>query len=432
MTRAGRRGGIIVATTFMTLVVVYGAWYSYSVFLVALLKEFGWRRSVVAGAFSAFTLVHGLCAPAVGRLLRRAGPKRLILAGACVMGLGLSLTAETTQWWHLYAAFGGIAAVGVSLTGWIPAVVLIRGWFPDRIGTMIGVASAGIGIGIFGLVPLAQLFIDRVGWRWAFRILAALIVAWVVPATLALVRDPPPGEALPPPPASRRGPASGRMRPHWTLAAAVKGWRFWGLAGVYFTGTFVTQMLMIHQVAYLVDHGVPAIVAATVGGATGLISVPGKIGWGWLSDRIGRELAYAGGFACVVASIGGLVLAGIYPTASLLYLYAILIGLGYGVMAPVPPAVASDLYGGPGFSTIFGTLYAVMCLGLASGTWIAGETFDRTGSYGAALWLGLVAGGLSPTLLWVVAPRRPNPPPQSAPSASAPEASAASGQVSAG
>ncbi len=75
-----RRGWTIVATTFMTLVVTYGAWYSYSVFLVALLREFGWKRSLVAGAFSVFVLVHGLCSPLVGWLLRVAGPRRPIRA----------------------------------------------------------------------------------------------------------------------------------------------------------------------------------------------------------------------------------------------------------------------------------------------------------------------------------------------------------------
>lgn len=406
-----RRGWIVVGTTFMTLAVLYGAWYSYSVFLVALLHEFGWKRSLIAGAFSVFVLVHGLCSAIVGWLLRVAGPRRAILAGALVMGTGLCLTAQTTEWWDLYLAFGGIAAIGMSLAGWIPAVVLIRGWFPDRVGTMVGIASAGIGVGICGLVPLAQFFIDWVGWRWAYRILAALIVGWVIPATLGLVRDPPPVEATHPPSESRVGPVAASGRPHWTLATASRSWRFWGLAGNYFTGNFVTQMLMIHQVVYLVDHRVPALVAAAVGGASGLVSIVGKIGWGWLSDRTGREPAYGLAFGCVAASIGALALAGIHPTSFLLFLYAVLIGLGYGVMAPVPPAVASDLFGGPGFSTIFGTLYVVTCLGLATGTWSAGEIFDRTGSYAAALWLALVMAVLSPTLLWIVAPRRPNPPP---------------------
>ncbi|HYL80000.1 MAG TPA: MFS transporter [Candidatus Acidoferrum sp.] len=388
MTEDNRRGWIVVAATFLTLVVLYGAWYSYSVFLVALLHEFGWSRSLLSGAFSVFVLVHGGFGPVIGWLLRRAGPRRVIMAGGCIMGVGLCLTAETTAWWHLYVAFGGIAAVGVGLAGWIPAVVLIRGWFPYR-----------------------------VGWRWAFRILAILIVGWVVPATLALVRDPPIGKASEIPPDSRTAPAALDAKQHWTLASAIRTWRFWGVAGFYFTGNFVTQMLIIHQVAYLVDHGMHPIAAAAVAGTAGLVSIAGKIGWGILSDRTGREPAYALAFGCVMASIGALGLAGAHPASLLPYLYALLIGLGYAVMAPVPPAVASDLFGGPSFPTIFGALYIVTCLGLATGTWSAGEIFDRTGSYAGALWLGVGMAILSPILLYLAAPRRPNPPPMPQPSA---------------
>jgi MFS family permease len=135
------------------------------------------------------------------------------------------------------------------------------------------------------------------------------------------------------------------------------------------------------------------------------------MGWGFLSDRAGRELAYTLASGCVVASIGLLILAGRYPASWLPYLYAVSIGLGYSVLSAVFPAVASDLYGGPGFSTIYGTLYTVICLGLAMGPWAAGRIFDLSGSYGAALGVGLVMAVLSPALLWVVAPRRPNPPP---------------------
>jgi MFS family permease len=405
-----RRGRIVLATTFVTLVVTYGAWYSYAVFLVALLGEFGWSRSLVSGAFSLFVLVHGIFAPAVGALLRRVGPRAVISIGSIVMAAGLWVTAGTTAWWQLYLGFGGIAAVGMSMTAWVPSVVLISGWFPRRVATAIGIASAGIGVGIFGLVPLAQLLIDWWGWRWAYRLFAVLIVGWVVPATLLLIRDP-----LRADPASPDQPEVAPVIPpsrvYWTLAAAARTWRFWGVAVVYFTGCFVTQMLMIHQVAYLVDHGVQALLAAWVGGLAGLVSIPGKIGWGALADRKGRELVYAVAFGAVIASIGLLVLSGWYPSSVLPYAYGVMIGLGYAVMAPVPSAVATDLYAGPSFSTIYGMLYTVMGLGLAAGTWSAGEIFDRTGSYAGALWLGLGNALLSPIALWMAAPRRPNPPP---------------------
>jgi MFS family permease len=327
------------------------------------------------------------------------------------LGCGLLLAAETREWWHLYLAFGGVTAVGFTMAGWIPAVVLVRGWFPSRFGTAMGITSAGIGVGIFALVPFAQFLIDRVGWRWALRVLAALTVGWVLPATAGLVREPPSlgtSDVMPKSHSSHAIPDTGA---YWTLATAVRDWHFWGLAGVFFTGNFVTQMLLVHQVAYLVDHGVSPLAAALVGGLAGLASVAGKIGCGAFSDRAGRELAYSLSFGCVVASIGALVLAGRYPASGLPYLYAVLIGLGYGGMAPLAPAAASDLFGGPAFSTIFGTVFPALCLGIASGAWVAGRIFDGTGSYAMALWLALGMAVLSPALLWVVAPRRPNPPP---------------------
>ena len=168
-------------------------------------------------------------------------------------------------------------------------------------------------------------------------------------------------------------------------------------------------MLLIHQVAYLVDHGVPALTAALVGGVVGLVSIPGKMGWGVLSDCVGRELATTLAFGCVALSIGTLVLAGRDPSVQLLYLYAVLIGLGYSVVSGVFPAIASDLFAGPGFSVIYGVLFTVICLGIAIGPWVAGRIFDVTGSYTMALWLGLATALVASCLVWVVAPRHPNP-----------------------
>lgn len=403
--RRSHRPAIIVAVTFINLILFYGAWYSFSVFLVALLGAFGWSRALVSGVFSTFLVVHSVLAPLVGWLLSRIGPRKLILGGSVIMGLGLVLAAQTTEWWHLYLAFGGVAAVGVTLGGWMPTVDLIRGWFPHRVGTAIGIASSGIGVGIFVLVPAAQLLIDAFGWRWAYRVLGIGVVAWVLPATFGLIRDPIAGGSL----ARTIGTAAasaGRAAAYWTLTAAARTWQFWAMAAVYFTGNFVTQMLLIHQVAYLVDHGVPALTAAALGGVAGLVSIGGKIGWGTLSDRTSRSLAYGLAFTCVATSIGLLVVAGRYPTSSLPHVYAVLIGIGYGVMAPLPPAVASDLFAGPGFAMIFGCLYTAGGFGLAAGTWSAGWIFDATGSYAAALWLGAGMAALSPLLMATVASRR--------------------------
>jgi MFS family permease len=399
------RSWTIVAATFVTLVLAYGLWYAYAVFLVALLKEFHWSRSLVSGAFSVFMLVHGLLGPVVGWLARRYGTRRLFRAGGGVLLAGVLLASATTEWWHLYLAYGVLIAVGMSLSGWVPCVILIRGWFPLRFGTAMGLASAGIGVGILSLSPLAQLLVDALGWRWAYRIFGLAILAWLLPATAWLIRDAPDADAGDP-----GGPAQGKHAEHWVLAAAVRDLRFWLLAATYFTGTLVAQVILVHQVAYLVDHAVPPMLAASLAGLVGLSSIAGKVGWGALSDRIGREATYTLAYGCMTLALALLMLVGRHPHPALLYGYAVAAGLGYGVLSPVQPAAASDLFGGPGFSTIYGALYVPVSLGGAFGAWLAGAIYDWQGGYGLALWVGMLTAIVSPALLWLAAPRRPHPP----------------------
>jgi MFS family permease len=117
----------------------------------------------------------------------------------------------------------------------------------------------------------------------------------------------------------------------------------------------------------------------------------------------------------VALSVGVLALAGAHPRTPLPYVYAVLIGVGYAVTAPLTPAIASDLFGGPRFARIFGTLHFTNSLGGALGAWIAGLIFDASGSYAAALPIAAVMALLAPALLWFVAPRHPNPAPAARP-----------------
>lgn len=388
--------------TFVTLCCSYGVWYSYSVFLVALLREFGWSRSLVAGAFSIFTLVHGLSSAPLGWLLDRYGPRRLVTLGGAILGLGLVLDGAVERPWQLYAAYGVVTAVGVACAGWMPAVVLVQRAYPQRVGTMLGVASAGIGVGIFLMAPLAQWLIEVAGWRWAFRLLAGAAVAWIVPATLVLVTDPPrDAAAVPAAPAGARPPGPGEA----SLRTAVRDARFWLLAVVLMGSSFVNQMLLVHQVAYLVDHRVEAFVAASVVGLIGVVSVLAKAGGGWCSDRLGRELTYTAGAVCLSASLlalGGLAL---WPGPGWAWLYAVLIGIGYSITGPLAPALVSDHFRGRHFGAIFGALHVSNALGGSLGPWIAGRVFDATHSYapafalaGAAVWLATAASWLARAL----------------------------------
>lgn len=392
--RAGARspGRRSIAVTFVTLGLSYGVWYAYSVFLVALLREFGWSRSLVAGAFSVFVLVHGVLAPPLGWLAARVGPRRLFLAGGLVLGVALWLDGAVGRPWHLYVAFGVVTAVGVASAGWVPAVVLVQRWFPRRVGAALGITSAGIGVGIFLVVPATQLLVDQLGWRVAFRCLAAAVALWIVPASFFILSDPP-REVL------RRLPASPPA--DITLGEALRMERFWLLSAAHFLGSLACQMLLVHQVAYLVDHGIPALVAASVVSVVGLASIVGKAGGGWFSDTAGREVIYTLGMVCVVASIGMLSVIGLLPGLLPAYVYGALVGVGYSVTAPLLPALVSDVFRGRHFGAIFGTMQLGNSLGGALGPWLAGRVFDTTGSYFWALLGAVLSASAATASLWV-------------------------------
>ncbi|HVL59665.1 MAG TPA: MFS transporter, partial [Burkholderiaceae bacterium] len=186
---------VALASIALTLAVVYGLWYAFSVVLVALLNEFGWSRSTLAGAFSVFMLMHGGLSPVVGALCARARPSRVMAAGGVALSIALLGVSLVAQPWQLYLSFGVVTAAAVASCGWVPSLVHVQRSFPDRLGLAMGIASAGVGVGIFVVVPAFQALIDAFGWRAAFRAFALICLLWIVPSSLLLLREPARGAA---------------------------------------------------------------------------------------------------------------------------------------------------------------------------------------------------------------------------------------------
>jgi len=371
----------------LTLALAYGIWYSYSVVLVALLREYGWSRSVLAGAFSVFTLVHGAANPLVGMLCDRVRPLRLMAGGGLALGLALWADSYIASPWQLYLGFGVLTAISVSAAGWIPALVQVQRDFQDKLGLALGIVSSGVGVGMLLVVPLTQALIDAYGWRAAYRVLAVICVLWILPSSLFLLRH-----ALARAQSAQAAASPARPARAITLAQAMRGMPFWLMLAAFFFGNACSQMLHVHQVAYLVDQGVAAIVAASVVSIVGFASIVGKTGGGWLSDRVEREWVYVAGIVVMLAAVASLAAIGATPSRWAIYGYAALLGLGYSVTASLIPAMVSDRFSGPHFGAIVGVGLMGSAAGSAFGPWIAGYLFDRTGSYGLAFAIAAAAG----------------------------------------
>lgn len=105
-------GWLVVAVSFITLTVTYGARYSFSIFYVAILDEFGWSRGTTAIILSVNLLVYAFAAPIAGDLMDRYGPRRVFPLGATLIGLGLIACSTANTIWHFFIYFGIIAGVG--------------------------------------------------------------------------------------------------------------------------------------------------------------------------------------------------------------------------------------------------------------------------------------------------------------------------------
>jgi MFS family permease len=390
----------------ITLGLTYGVWYSYSVFLVALLNDFGWSRSVLAGAFSVFTLVHGAANPVIGMLCDRIGPRRLVIFGGMALGLALYGNGFIDAPGDLYLGFGLFSALAVACCGWVPAVVLVQRQYMDRLALSLGIVSSGIGLGMLFVVPLCQALIESLGWRTAWQILGAICAGWIVPANLFLVRDASTPSVMmstpgaPSDAARRQSKAHGAGAQEATLRDALHSQAFWLVMAAFFFGNVCSQTLHVHQVAFLVDHGMAAMAAASVVGVVGIASIFGKTGGGWLADRFEREVIYVIGIAILVGAVGALALVGVTTSRWGAYVFAVMLGVGYSATAALIPAMISDRFRGRHFGLILGMGLMGSAVGSALGPWLAGRLFDATGSYSIAFAIAAVCGTLAAVAGW--------------------------------
>ena len=63
----------------------------------------------------------------------------------------------------------------------------------------------------------------------------------------------------------------------------------------YFCATVAWYAVQVHQTKYLVEVGFTPLVAAWALGVVSVVGIPGQIGLGALSDRIGREWVWTVG-----------------------------------------------------------------------------------------------------------------------------------------
>ena len=406
-------GWLIIAVAFVTMAIGVSARTAFSLLMPPLIDEFGWDRGLAAGAFSFGFLVSAILSPIVGRVIDTRGPRIVILVGVMLMAAGLLLAPFIRTPWQFYATLGVLVGAGANMMTYTAHSQFLPNWFVRRRALAISIAFAGAGVGGIVLLPWLQTIIVGEGWRAACTVIGLLALLVVAPLTL-LVRKRPEDIGLLPDGAAQLDTAARKVPSNivdpvwaateWTLARAVRTARFWWIVVGYFCALVAWYGIQVHQTKYLTEVGFSPIVAAWALGAVSVVAIPGQISLGALSDRIGREWVWTAGCAGFVICYAALIALEYAPSTALLYVMVISQGfLGYALTS-VMGAIVAEIFEGPHYGSIFGTLTVSLISGGAAGPWIAGAIHDATGSYRWAFILAIACCVVSAASIWFAAP----------------------------
>jgi MFS family permease len=391
------RTWLLLGAAFVTFSVGAGFMHSYTVFLVAFIEAFGWSRADASVAYSVSQIVSGLTSPAVGMLVDRLGPRRLILGGGCLLTIGLLASAYATSLWHMWIVYGVVMTLGANCLGLVVFVPLLSRHFVKNRGMAVAVVQSANGFARAFSAPISTMMVSGLGWRSAYTWQGLFMAALIIPLGL-LFRgtDPAPGSR-----AARRAAAADG----WTVKQAMRTPHFWLLMLVYvFTG-LGSFLVALHQLAFAIDIGFDPLYAAGVLGMGAFLSLPGVIVTGTLSDYIGRELSAVATYGTSIVGVACALLITGPDQHLLLWLHSCFFGLTWGARGPAITAKTADLFPGPNLGTILGVISIGTGVGAGAGAWMAGFVYDMTGTYRAAFWLAIAFYLCGSVAFWAL--RRP-------------------------
>ena len=379
-------GWVVVATTFLTMLVTAGAMGAPGVLIKPLQDEFGWETSQISSALAIRLILFGFMGPFAAAFMNYFGVRKVIVFALALIGAGFVGSLFMTTLWQLLLLWGIVVGFGTGLTAMVLAATVSSRWFTKHRGLVVGMLSASSATGQLVFLPLMAELTERYGWRSTVFFVCAMIMVAAL-AVLAFMRDRPADLNLPsfgetdvtPAPAATTLRAA-LMTPITTLRDVSKTSTFWILfATFYICGLSTNGLIQTHFVTLCGDFGIVPVAAASVLAVMGIFDFFGTIGSGWLSDRFDNRWLlfwYYGlrGLSLLFLPFSNFSFYG-------LSIFAVFYGLDW--IATVPPTVkiAADRFGPEKVGLVFGWVFAGHQLGAATAAYGAGLSRTELSSY---------------------------------------------------
>lgn len=402
-------GWYIVAACFFICSVVYGiSVNTFTVYVKPLEAEFGWSRKAISAALSLGALSMALFAPFVGRLIDRLGARPVMLAGTLIVG-GTSILLSWMDSIPYYYSVFILSGVGQAAAGIIPVSLVVANWFDVRRGLAMGIVVSGTGFGAMVMVPVATFIVSRWGWRTSFLVMGLIIIVIAVPMNLLFIHTKPSELGLRPDGEIAGDDHGGAAAASGlTLAEGLRTRTFWLIAATMAIYGYVAFGIAVHMMAYLSDLGHSETTASLIVSVIAAMTIGGKVGMGFVSDRWGVQWAVA---ATSVLMIGGIVLLIFGKPLFVAVLFAVLYGFANGAPLVFNATLTSEHLGLAHFGAIFGMLNLIATIGAALGPVVSGAIYDSYESYVPAYLLFAVFIGIAGLCGFATHPEVPSQPP---------------------
>jgi len=377
-----RKPHLVIIAGCVVAAVGFGVRSSLGLFLEPMTEARGWSRETFGLALALQNLFWGLGLPLAGALADKWGPTRVIAAGAVVYALGLYLmsTVETAS--MLYLGAGVLSGLGIAFSAFslaLAAMVKVVGAEKRSIILGLGTAAGSLGQVIFS--PIAQGFIQTLGWSPALTILALF--------TLLLI---PLAFFLPKVTAQEKTQAVDQsLRDALSEAFAHRG--FVLLTIGFFVCGFHVAFITVHFPAYVRDLGLDPNIGSYSISLIGLFNIVGSFLAGYVGQKYSKRLSLSSIYFLRSLLILGLLLSP--KTPLIILLFASSMGILWLSTVPLTTGIIAQVFGIRYMATLFGIVFLSHQLGSFIGVWLGGALHDATGSYNGMWWAGVVLGLLA-------------------------------------
>ncbi|MEW6142945.1 MAG: MFS transporter [Chloroflexota bacterium] len=382
-------GWIVAIAGAFVLLTASNFQYIFGVFVKPMANTFDWSRSAISGIASVRSVVFGILSPITGTLTDRHGPRRLVLGGVIISGLGYLLAAHISNLWQAYLFLGVFTGIA-SAAGYLPTITTVTRWFGGNAALANGVVLSGFSLAQIALPPFATWLILDYSWAVCLTIIG--ITVWAVGAIAwSFIRSPPQTADIETSVKNSSYTSEEPRQHQYTLGEVARVRPFWVLFAIYAIYALCFQMITVHVVAAAIDVKIDPASAALILTLFGITNTAGRLCAGLIIPKLGKRLSLAIPLGIQVPL---LLLLSISTNTGMFYSIALVYGFVYGIIPPLIPVITSDLFGSKSIGAIFGAINGAYTTGMAIGPWLGGFIFDQTGSYVTAFTLaaGLIAG----------------------------------------